>query len=93
MAVNASQPLHTVDKFDKPTVLVIGAEGEGLSLLTQRQCDFLVSIPLQGKTASLNASVAAGMALYEIFRRRWSAKVHLDMKKGTASESADPRPQ
>lgn len=93
MAVNASQPLHTVDKFDKPTVLVIGAEGEGLSLLTQRQCDFLVSIPLQGKTASLNASVAAGMALYEIFRRRWSTTLHLDMKKGTASESANPRPQ
>mgnify|MGYP000116383659 CR=1 FL=1 len=73
-AANAPQSLHTIEKFDKPTVVAIGSEGEGLSLLTQRHCDFLVSIPLQGKTSSLNASVAAAMALYEIFRRRWSDK-------------------
>jgi len=48
-----------------PVVLVVGSEGEGLSLLTQRCCDVLVSIPLLGKTPSLNASVATGMALYE----------------------------
>ncbi|MGA7934104.1 MAG: 23S rRNA (guanosine(2251)-2'-O)-methyltransferase RlmB [Kovacikia sp.] len=70
-ASTASQPLHTV-QFSGPIALVIGAEGEGLSLLTQRSCDHLVSVPLQGNTPSLNASVAAGMALYEICRQRWS---------------------
>jgi 23S rRNA (guanosine2251-2'-O)-methyltransferase len=42
-----------------------------LSLLTQKSCDELVSIPLAGKTPSLNASVAAAMALYEVYRQRW----------------------
>ncbi|MBW4564392.1 MAG: 23S rRNA (guanosine(2251)-2'-O)-methyltransferase RlmB [Mojavia pulchra JT2-VF2] len=68
-AATGSEPLHTVS-FSGPIVLVIGSEGEGLSMLTQRSCDVLVSIPLQGKTPSLNASVAAGMALYEIYRQR-----------------------
>ena len=66
----ASQGIHTV-KFTEPTVLVIGAEGNGLSLSIQHLCDTLVSIPLKGNTPSLNASVAAGMALYEIYRQEW----------------------
>ena len=73
----ASQPLHTV-KFSGPIVLVIGAEGEGLSLLTQRCCDVLVSIPLMGNTPSLNASVASGMTLYEVFRQKWQNTLHMD---------------
>lgn len=84
-AANASQPVHTVH-FDGPVVLVIGAEGEGLSLLIQRCCDALVSIPLQGNTPSLNASVATGMILYEIYRQRNSHTFHLEtqnMSKGT----------
>ncbi len=71
LASTGSQPIHTI-QFTEPTVLVVGAEGEGLSLLTQRRCDQLVSIPLRGKVASLNASVAVGMALYEVWRQRWS---------------------
>ncbi|MCS6791282.1 MAG: 23S rRNA (guanosine(2251)-2'-O)-methyltransferase RlmB [Oscillatoriaceae bacterium SKW80] len=67
---NGGKPLHTV-KFTEPTVVVVGSEGEGLSLLIQRLCDELVSIPLHGNTSSLNVSVATGMALYEIFRQRW----------------------
>ncbi|MEA5570378.1 23S rRNA (guanosine(2251)-2'-O)-methyltransferase RlmB [Calothrix sp. UHCC 0171] len=85
-ASNGNVPLHTADfgnrkdpnKKLSPIVLVIGSEGEGLSLLTQRCCDVLVSIPLAGKTPSLNASVAAGMALYEIYRQRWENTLHLD---------------
>jgi 23S rRNA (guanosine2251-2'-O)-methyltransferase len=76
-AAGVGQVLHKV-QLTGPIVLVIGSEGEGLSLLTQRGCDALVSIPLQGKTPSLNASVAAGMALYEIYRQRWSNRVYLD---------------
>ncbi len=82
-ASTGSQPLHTV-QFTGPIVLVVGAEGEGLSLLTQRCCDVLVSIPLVGNTPSLNASVAAGMALYEIYRQRRVNTLHLDkLKKDT----------
>ncbi|MBD2095466.1 23S rRNA (guanosine(2251)-2'-O)-methyltransferase RlmB [Trichocoleus sp. FACHB-591] len=68
-AAGASEPVPTV-KFSGPIVLVIGSEGEGLSLTVQRCCDVLVSIPLSGKTPSLNASVATGMVLYEIYRQR-----------------------
>jgi 23S rRNA (guanosine2251-2'-O)-methyltransferase len=84
-AATGSEPLHTV-KFSGATVLVIGAEGEGLSMLTQRACDFLVSIPLHGKTPSLNASVAAGMALYEIYRQRSLHTLYLDNINSIARE-------
>jgi 23S rRNA (guanosine2251-2'-O)-methyltransferase len=90
-AVTGSLPLHTVEfvnpkddnKKPIPIVLVVGSEGEGLSMLTQRSCDVLVSIPLQGNTPSLNASVAAGMALYEIYRQRWLNTLHLDKLQKT----------
>ena len=65
-------------KFSGAIALVIGAEGEGLSLSIQKNCDFLVSIPLEGKVDSLNASVATGMALYEIFRQRWVNTLNLN---------------
>ncbi|MBF2006441.1 23S rRNA (guanosine(2251)-2'-O)-methyltransferase RlmB [Chlorogloeopsis fritschii PCC 9212] len=81
-AANVSEPIHTVD-FSGAIVLVVGSEGEGLSMLTQRYCDVLVSIPLQGKTPSLNASVAAGMALYEIYRKRWINTLHFDKLQRT----------
>jgi 23S rRNA (guanosine2251-2'-O)-methyltransferase len=51
--------------------LVIGAEGKGLSQSTIKACDFLISIPMQGKTPSLNASVATAICLYEIRRQSY----------------------
>ena len=56
--------------FSGSVGLVIGSEGKGLSQLTEKNCDQLVAIPLVGKTPSLNASVAAAIALYEVFRQR-----------------------
>jgi 23S rRNA (guanosine2251-2'-O)-methyltransferase len=53
-----------------PLVLVVGAEGRGLSRLVAEACDVRVGIPMPGKAESLNVSVATGIALYEIFRRR-----------------------
>lgn len=50
--------------------LVIGAEGAGLSALVRRECDYLVCIPMLGEIASLNASVASGVLLYEAVRQR-----------------------
>lgn len=54
---------------DRPLVLVIGSEGKGLSRLVAEQCDALVRIPISG-AESLNAGVAAGIALYEVSRLR-----------------------
>lgn len=56
--------------FNSPTVLVIGGEEKGLGPLIERECDFLVSIPLLGRISSLNASVAAGLLIYEVARKR-----------------------
>lgn len=74
LAAEAAQPIYTTD-FSAPVVLVVGAEGKGLSLSVQNLCDQLVSIELNGKTPSLNASVATGMALYEIYRQTWVNKL------------------
>ena len=49
-----------------PLVVVVGAEDKGISLLTQKKCDFLLRIPLKGKTSSLNASVAAAISLFHL---------------------------
>lgn len=55
---------------DGPVAVVVGAEGKGLSALVAKRCDLLVSIPMTSATESLNASVAAGIALHEVARRR-----------------------
>ena len=49
-----------------PMVVIVGAEDKGISLLTQKKCDFLLRIPLKGKTSSLNASVAAAISLFHL---------------------------
>ncbi|MBC6459245.1 23S rRNA (guanosine(2251)-2'-O)-methyltransferase RlmB [Actinomadura sp. HBU206391] len=56
-----------------PFVLVVGSEGKGLGRLVADTCDMLVTIPMSGKAESLNAGVAAGIALYEVSRRRTDA--------------------
>jgi 23S rRNA (guanosine2251-2'-O)-methyltransferase len=56
--------------FNRDLALVIGAEGHGLSQLVKRECDYLVRLPMRGKVASLNASVAAAILIYEALRQR-----------------------
>ncbi len=56
--------------FSGGVCLVIGSEGKGLSKLTADKCDFMVSIPMLGKIESLNASVSAGILMYEVLRGR-----------------------
>jgi 23S rRNA (guanosine2251-2'-O)-methyltransferase len=58
-----------------PIALVLGAEGEGVSRLVSENCDFSVSIPMLGKIASLNVSVAAGILIYEVVRARLSGNL------------------
>lgn len=55
-----------------PLALVIGNEGKGISRLIKEKCDFLVKLPMVGQVSSLNASVAAGVLMYEVFRQRVS---------------------
>lgn len=54
----------------EPCVLVVGSEGAGLARLTRARCDALVRLPMRGRIASLNASVAAGVALYTLMAGR-----------------------
>jgi 23S rRNA (guanosine2251-2'-O)-methyltransferase len=62
--------LPEFDRAEEGLVLVIGSEGKGLSRLVREHCDLVVGIPMTHDTESLNAGVAAGVALYEIARRR-----------------------
>jgi 23S rRNA (guanosine2251-2'-O)-methyltransferase len=63
------QDYDTVD-YGRPTVFVLGGEGKGLHEQVRKHCDMLVRIPMAGKIASLNVSVAAGVVLFEWKRRR-----------------------
>ena len=58
------------EKFDGPIAIVIGSEGFGMSRLVKENCDFLVKIPMKGKITSLNASVSAGIVMYEVVKQR-----------------------
>ncbi len=53
-----------------PLGLVIGSEGKGMGRLIRDKCDFLIRLPMKGKVTSLNASVAAALLMYEVFRKR-----------------------
>ncbi len=65
----AARGMDDVDPSD-PLVLVVGAEGGGLSRLVRETCDLLVGVPMRVESESLNAGVAAGIALYEVARAR-----------------------
>ncbi len=54
----------------EPIVLVLGAEGSGLSRLTRDRCDVLVRIPMRGRLSSLNVAAAAALGCYEVARHR-----------------------
>lgn len=56
--------------FKVPCAVVIGDEGSGIGRLIKEKCDFLIKIPMYGSIGSLNASVAAGIILYEVVRQR-----------------------
>ncbi|MDH2426993.1 23S rRNA (guanosine(2251)-2'-O)-methyltransferase RlmB [Sphaerisporangium sp. TRM90804] len=66
----ATTDIGDVDLTTEPLVLVVGSEGKGLSRLVRDTCDQIARIPMQAAAESLNAGVAAGIALYEIARHR-----------------------
>ena len=71
VGLDGQSPECIYDK-DLPSrlLIVLGGEGTGLRPVTQRECDFLVSIPMLGKIASLNVAVAGAVFLYELVRQR-----------------------
>ena len=66
----AAEKTHFKADLSGSIGLVIGSEGSGLRRLVRENCDFLVKIPMSGELGSLNASVAAAIIIYEIFRQR-----------------------
>lgn len=60
--------------FSGPVALIVGSEGNGVSRLIKEKSDFVVSLPMRGKITSLNASVAAGILMYEVARQRLGIK-------------------
>lgn len=57
-------------EFNQPVALLMGSEEDGISDALLRECDVLVKIPMKGKIESLNVSVAAGVAIYEVVRQK-----------------------
>jgi 23S rRNA (guanosine2251-2'-O)-methyltransferase len=66
----ADSSLPVTELAGTPLLIVVGSEGKGLSRLITETCDVIVSIPMSGKTESLNAGIAASVVLYEISRQK-----------------------
>lgn len=66
----ATTSIWECDLLTEPVVVVVGAEGKGLSRLISERADALVRIPMRGRVGSLNASVAGAVALFEVARKR-----------------------
>ena len=62
--------LYNKIDYNMNTVIVIGSEGEGLSRLVKQECDYVVKMPMHGHINSLNASVAAGIMIYNVLDKR-----------------------
>lgn len=73
LAAGAGQSLFGLELLTEPVALVVGAEGAGLSRLSAERCDVLASIPMAAESESLNASVSAALAAYEVVRVRRAA--------------------
>ncbi|HET6272694.1 MAG TPA: TrmH family RNA methyltransferase, partial [Bacteroidota bacterium] len=64
------EKLYTQVDYTTPIAIVVGNEGRGIRRLVRETCDHLIKIPLYGKLASLNASVAGALVMYEVAKQR-----------------------
>lgn len=69
-----AEQLYTDIKYDFNVVLIIGSEGKGISRLVKEECDYIVKLPMLGHVTSLNASVAAGILIYNVINSRKTNK-------------------
>lgn len=65
-----AQKTYTEIDYKGPVALVVGSEGKGVSRIVKEHCDDLIKLPMRGKIESLNVSVAAGIAMYEVLKTR-----------------------
>ena len=65
----ATQTIYE-NRYPERLAVVLGSEGKGIRQINLRECDFVVSIPMLGKVASLNVAVAGAIFLYEVLRQR-----------------------
>lgn len=65
-----AKSFYTQENYTLGVAIVIGSEGFGMSRLVKENCDFLIKIPMKGKINSLNASVSAGIVMYEVLKQR-----------------------
>lgn len=70
LSADAEESIFGLALLTEPVAVVVGAEGSGLSRLAAERCDLLAAIPMAGETESLNASVSAALAAFEIMRVR-----------------------
>src|SRR5207249_8786691 len=84
----AANDLYTAIPGDRPVAIVMGSEERGLRRIVRSACDLLVKIPIRGPVGSLNVSVAAGIALYEVLRVRVETR---QGGEGGAGRRQDPR--
>ncbi|RXZ82730.1 23S rRNA (guanosine(2251)-2'-O)-methyltransferase RlmB [Paenibacillaceae bacterium] len=80
--VGTAQDVYSAD-FNMPLGIVIGNESKGMGRLIKEKCDFLIKLPMLGKLNSLNASVAAGVLMYEVVRQRAGSAAASAGKHGT----------
>ncbi|MBO4219151.1 MAG: 23S rRNA (guanosine(2251)-2'-O)-methyltransferase RlmB [Erysipelotrichaceae bacterium] len=72
-SLKADRDYRSVD-YDMPVVMVVGSEGEGMRRLVEENCDILVKMPMENGMESLNASVAAGIMMYQIYNSRFPVR-------------------
>jgi len=77
LEAGSDSALFGLEILTEPVAIVIGAEGSGLSVLAAKRCDILASIPMAAESESLNASVSAALACFEVMRVRASAPEQL----------------
>ena len=84
------QDYHRVS-YRVPLVLMMGSERQGLSEERQTACDLLVSIPMAGRSDSLNLAVATAVVLHEIFNQRRDGRVQIVQGGSSGGAESSPR--